>query len=96
MRLSVPLPHLPKVSEARWSYRAQAWSVALTPEGDSWAGDRIWLATGCKLDVQQDPLLSHVIKDFPIQVDKEGRRKGWNGWMEGMDGWMEGDRKSVV
>ncbi|XP_067117013.1 uncharacterized protein zgc:113276 [Osmerus mordax] len=57
-----------QVSEARWSYRAQAWSVALTPEGDSWAGDRIWLATGCKLDVQQDPLLSHVIKDFPIQV----------------------------
>lgn len=28
----------------------------------------IWLATGCKLDIKQDPLLSEVMKEFPIQV----------------------------
>ncbi|XP_036397154.1 uncharacterized protein zgc:113276 [Megalops cyprinoides] len=56
-----------QVSEAKWCYRTQAWKVSLSSE-ESWTGDRIWLATGCKLDVNQDPLLSDVIKEFPIQV----------------------------
>lgn len=56
-----------QVSETRWCYRSQAWSLSLST-GDHWTGDMIWLATGCKLDVKQDPLLSGVLKEFPIQV----------------------------
>ncbi|KAM4630492.1 uncharacterized protein ACJ7VT_000191 [Polymixia lowei] len=56
-----------EVSEARWCYRNQVWNLSLSP-GGSWTGDRIWLATGCKLDINQDPLLSGVMKEFPIQV----------------------------
>ncbi|XP_070818471.1 uncharacterized protein [Chaetodon trifascialis] len=56
-----------QVSEASWCYRSQAWSLSLS-SGDHWTGDMIWLATGCKLDVKQDPLLSEVMKEFPIQV----------------------------
>uniref|UniRef100_A0A8C7XRS5 Zgc:113276 n=1 Tax=Oryzias sinensis TaxID=183150 RepID=A0A8C7XRS5_9TELE len=53
--------------KARWCYKDQAWSLSLST-GDCWTGDRIWLATGCKLDVNQDPLLTEVMKEFPIQV----------------------------
>lgn len=56
-----------QVKEASWCYRSQAWSAALST-GEHWRGDVIWLATGCKLDVKQDPLLSEVMKEFPIQV----------------------------
>ncbi|KAF7656050.1 hypothetical protein LDENG_00046810 [Lucifuga dentata] len=56
-----------QVSEASWCYRSQAWSLSLS-DGDHWTGDKIWLATGCKLDVNQDPLLSEVMQEFPIQV----------------------------
>uniref|UniRef100_A0A8C6UT74 L-ornithine N(5)-monooxygenase [NAD(P)H] n=1 Tax=Neogobius melanostomus TaxID=47308 RepID=A0A8C6UT74_9GOBI len=56
-----------EVSEAKWCYRSQEWSLSLT-SGGQWSGDKIWLATGCKLDVKQDPLLSEVMKEFPIQV----------------------------
>ncbi|XP_071389722.1 uncharacterized protein [Centroberyx affinis] len=56
-----------QVNEARWCYRSQAWSLSLS-SGDHWTGDMIWLATGCKLDVNQDPLLSGMMKEFPIQV----------------------------
>ncbi|XP_029937814.1 uncharacterized protein LOC115380747 [Myripristis murdjan] len=56
-----------QVSEARWCYRSQAWSLSLS-NGEHWTGDMIWLATGCKLDVNQDPLLTGVMKEFPIQV----------------------------
>ncbi|KAM8894939.1 uncharacterized protein AB9W97_011303 [Spinachia spinachia] len=55
-----------QVSEASWCYRSQAWRLSLST-GDHWTGDMIWLATGCKLDVKQDPLLSEVMKEFPIQ-----------------------------
>lgn len=56
-----------QVRETSWCYRSQAWIVALS-NGEHWKGDMIWLATGCKLDVTQDPLLSEVMKEFPIQV----------------------------
>ncbi|CAJ1049471.1 uncharacterized protein zgc:113276 [Xyrichtys novacula] len=56
-----------QVSEASWCYRNQAWSVSLST-GGHWSGDMIWLATGCKLDVKEDPLLSEVMREFPIQV----------------------------
>ncbi|XP_028258552.1 uncharacterized protein LOC114433934 [Parambassis ranga] len=56
-----------QVSEASWCYRTQAWRLSLS-SGDHWTGDRIWLATGCKLDVKEDPLLSEVMTEFPIQV----------------------------
>ncbi|KAM3624704.1 uncharacterized protein V6R79_000454 [Siganus canaliculatus] len=56
-----------EVNESSWCYRSQAWSLSLS-NGDHWTGDMIWLATGCKLDVKQDPLLSEVMKEFPIQV----------------------------
>ncbi|KAM9861157.1 uncharacterized protein ACBR49_003989 [Aulostomus maculatus] len=56
-----------QVSEASWCYRKQAWCLSLST-GEKWTGDMIWLATGCKLDVKQDPLLSEVMKEFPIQV----------------------------
>ncbi|XP_066561943.1 uncharacterized protein LOC136750784 [Amia ocellicauda] len=56
-----------QVSEAKWSYRNQAWDVSVNTS-ERWSGDRIWLATGCKLDVNQDPLLSEVMREFPIQV----------------------------
>nr|XP_057945761.1 uncharacterized protein zgc:113276 [Doryrhamphus excisus] len=56
-----------QVNEASWCYKKQAWSLSLS-NGEHWTGDMIWLATGCKLDVQQDPLLSEVMKKFPIQV----------------------------
>ncbi|XP_005724406.1 uncharacterized protein LOC102192170 [Pundamilia nyererei] len=56
-----------QVSEASWCYRNQVWSLSLTT-GEHWTGDKIWIATGCKLDVKQDPLLSEVMKEFPIQV----------------------------
>ncbi|XP_041646046.1 uncharacterized protein zgc:113276 [Cheilinus undulatus] len=56
-----------QVDEASWCYRSQAWSLSLS-NGGHWTGDMIWLATGCKLDVKQDPLLSKVMWDFPIQV----------------------------
>ncbi|TWW67834.1 hypothetical protein D4764_02G0008750 [Takifugu flavidus] len=56
-----------QVRETSWCYSSQAWSVALS-NGERWNGDTIWLATGCKLDVKQDPLLFGVIKEFPIQI----------------------------
>ncbi|XP_037552764.1 uncharacterized protein zgc:113276 [Nematolebias whitei] len=56
-----------QVSEASWCYRNQTWNVSLS-SGDHWTGDMIWLATGCKLDVKQDPLLSDTMKEFPVQV----------------------------
>lgn len=56
-----------QVRQASWCYRSQAWSAALS-NGEHWHGDMIWLATGCKLDVKQDPLLSEVMKEFPIKV----------------------------
>lgn len=56
-----------QVAETRWCYRSQAWRLSLST-GDHWHGDMIWLATGCKLDVRQDPLLSDVMKEFPIAV----------------------------
>lgn len=59
--------------EANWCYRNQAWRLSLS-DGDLWTGDTIWLATGCKLDVKQDPLLSEVMKEFPIQVTNNYQR----------------------
>ncbi|XP_041936110.1 uncharacterized protein zgc:113276 isoform X1 [Alosa sapidissima] len=56
-----------QVSQAEWCYQGQMWRLALSG-GDHWTGDKIWLATGCKLDVSQDPLLSDTMKAFPIQV----------------------------
>ncbi|XP_034019637.1 uncharacterized protein zgc:113276 [Thalassophryne amazonica] len=56
-----------QVNEATWCYRTQLWKLSLS-NGDHWIGDMIWLATGCKLDAIQDPLLSGVMKKFPIQV----------------------------
>ncbi|KAM4592796.1 uncharacterized protein PAE49_003553 isoform 1-T2 [Odontesthes bonariensis] len=72
-----------EVSEAGWDYRHQAWSLSLS-SGDHWTGDMIWLATGCKLDVKQDPLLSEVIREFPIQVID-----GWPCISESLQ-WAEG------
>ncbi|KAK6325704.1 hypothetical protein J4Q44_G00050460 [Coregonus suidteri] len=59
-----------QVTEAKWCYESQVWRLSLCGQNgcESWTGDRIWLATGCKLDVNQDPMLSSVIKEFPIQV----------------------------
>ncbi|CAL8350940.1 unnamed protein product [Merluccius merluccius] len=60
-----------QVSQAKWCYRTQVWSVALCT-GAGWTGDQIWLATGCKLDVRHDPLLSGVMKEYPVKV-----MEGW-------------------
>ncbi|XP_042174924.1 uncharacterized protein zgc:113276 isoform X3 [Oncorhynchus tshawytscha] len=59
-----------QVTEAKWCYESQVWRLSLCGQNgcETWTGDRIWLATGCKLDVNQDPMLSSVIKEFPIQV----------------------------
>ncbi|XP_051967786.1 uncharacterized protein zgc:113276 isoform X4 [Xyrauchen texanus] len=56
-----------QVTEAKWCYQSQSWRVSLCT-GEQWNGEKIWLATGCKLDVNQDPLLSDVRTKFPIQV----------------------------
>ncbi|XP_069030031.1 uncharacterized protein [Embiotoca jacksoni] len=72
-----------QVSEASWCYKSQAWSLSLST-GGRWTGDMIWLATGCKLDVKQDPLLSEVMKEFPIQVID-----GWPCISESLQ-WTEG------
>ncbi|RVE74342.1 hypothetical protein OJAV_G00021050 [Oryzias javanicus] len=72
-----------QVVEARWCYKNQAWSLSLST-GDCWTGDKIWLATGCKLDVNQDPLLTEVMKEFPIQV-----LDGWPCITESLK-WTEG------
>ncbi|KAL6461806.1 hypothetical protein MHYP_G00299510 [Metynnis hypsauchen] len=56
-----------QVTEAKWCYNTQSWKIFLC-DGEQWKGDRIWLATGCKLDVNHDPLLSDVIREVPIQV----------------------------
>ncbi|XP_061669853.1 uncharacterized protein zgc:113276 [Syngnathoides biaculeatus] len=72
-----------QVTEASWCYRNQAWRLSLS-NGDHWTGDRIWLATGCKLDAKQDPLLSEVMKEFPIQV-----LDGWPCITESLE-WAEG------
>ncbi|KAL7831328.1 hypothetical protein SRHO_G00308310 [Serrasalmus rhombeus] len=56
-----------QVTEAKWCYNTQSWKISLC-DGEQWKGDRIWLATGCKLDVNHDPLLSDVIREVPIQV----------------------------
>ncbi|CAG5858355.1 unnamed protein product [Menidia menidia] len=72
-----------QVSEASWDYKNQAWSLSLS-SGDHWTGDMIWLATGCKLDVKEDSLLSEVIKKFPIQVID-----GWPCISESLQ-WTEG------
>uniref|UniRef100_A0A3B3C0J8 Zgc:113276 n=1 Tax=Oryzias melastigma TaxID=30732 RepID=A0A3B3C0J8_ORYME len=69
--------------KARWCYKNQAWSLSLST-GDCWTGDKIWLATGCKLDVNQDPLLTEVMKEFPVQV-----LDGWPCITESLK-WSEG------
>ncbi|XP_051531219.1 uncharacterized protein LOC127427588 [Myxocyprinus asiaticus] len=56
-----------QVTEAKWCYQSQSWRVSLCT-GEQWNGEKIWLATGCKLDVNQDPLLSDIMTKFPIQV----------------------------
>ncbi|XP_058646778.1 uncharacterized protein zgc:113276 isoform X3 [Onychostoma macrolepis] len=56
-----------QVAEAKWCYQSQRWRVSLC-SGEQWGGEKIWLATGCKLDATQDPLLSDVMTKFPIQV----------------------------
>ncbi|KAK9966677.1 hypothetical protein ABG768_003774 [Culter alburnus] len=56
-----------QVTEAKWCYQSQRWRVSLC-SSEQWIGEKIWLATGCKLDVTQDPLLSDVMSKFPIQV----------------------------
>ncbi|XP_065097194.1 uncharacterized protein [Paramisgurnus dabryanus] len=56
-----------QVTEAKWCYRSQSWRVSLC-NGEQWSGEKIWLATGCKLNVNQDPLLADVMRKFPIQV----------------------------
>ncbi|XP_047435681.1 uncharacterized protein zgc:113276 isoform X2 [Mugil cephalus] len=72
-----------QVDEASWCYRDQAWSLSLST-GAHWTGDMIWLATGCKLDVKQDPLLSEVMREFPVQVID-----GWPCISESLQ-WTEG------
>ncbi|KAM4743682.1 uncharacterized protein FYW61_021979 [Anableps anableps] len=72
-----------QVNEASWCYRSQAWNLSLST-GDHWTGDKIWLATGCKLDIKQDPLLSEVMKNFPIKVVD-----GWPCILESLQ-WTEG------
>ncbi|KAK5609348.1 hypothetical protein CRENBAI_011327 [Crenichthys baileyi] len=72
-----------QVNEASWCYRSQTWNLSLST-GDHWTGDMIWLATGCKLDVKQDPLLAEVMKNFPIQVVD-----GWPCILETLQ-WTEG------
>ncbi|XP_053176713.1 uncharacterized protein zgc:113276 [Scomber japonicus] len=72
-----------QVNEASWCYRSQVWSLSLST-GHQWTGDMIWLATGCKLDVKQDPLLSEVMREFPIQVID-----GWPCISESLQ-WAEG------
>ncbi|XP_047219900.1 uncharacterized protein zgc:113276 [Girardinichthys multiradiatus] len=72
-----------QVNEASWCYRSQTWNLSLST-GDHWTGDMIWLATGCKLDVKQDPLLAEVMKNFPIQVVD-----GWPCILESLQ-WTEG------
>ncbi|KAG7266981.1 hypothetical protein CRUP_010515 [Coryphaenoides rupestris] len=57
-----------QVSQAKWCYRRQVWSVALCT-GAGWTGDRIWLATGCRLDARQDPLLSGVMEGWPCVTE---------------------------
>ncbi|XP_029944420.1 uncharacterized protein LOC115386295 [Salarias fasciatus] len=74
-----------QVSEASWCYKNQAWHLCLST-GECWSGDMIWLATGCKLDVKQDPLLSEVMQQFPIQVID-----GWPCISESLQ-WAEGCR----
>lgn len=56
-----------QVTEAKWCYESQQWRVSLC-SGEQWRGEQIWLATGCKLDVTQDHLLSDVKRQFPIHV----------------------------
>ncbi|KAJ0001599.1 hypothetical protein NQD34_001395, partial [Periophthalmus magnuspinnatus] len=72
-----------EVNEARWCYRTQAWSLCLST-GGQWRGHVIWLATGCKLDVKEDPLLRDVIREFPLQV-----LDGWPCVSESLQ-WAEG------
>uniref|UniRef100_A0A3P8UEA6 Zgc:113276 n=1 Tax=Cynoglossus semilaevis TaxID=244447 RepID=A0A3P8UEA6_CYNSE len=82
-KMNVPSLITVQVSEAVWCYKNQVWSLSLST-GDHWTGDKIWLATGCKLDVNQDPLLSGVMKEFPVQVID-----GWPCITEGLQ-WAEG------
>ncbi|XP_061743240.1 uncharacterized protein zgc:113276 isoform X4 [Nerophis ophidion] len=72
-----------QVLDASWCYKKQEWRLHLS-SGDDWTGDMIWLATGCKLDVRQDPLLSDVMSIFPIQV-----LDGWPCISESLQ-WTEG------
>ncbi|XP_075909694.1 uncharacterized protein LOC116955684 isoform X4 [Petromyzon marinus] len=57
-----------QVESASWSYKEQRWRVVLSTGKETWSGDRIWLATGCKLDVAQDPLLANVLRHFPVPL----------------------------
>ncbi|XP_056591070.1 uncharacterized protein zgc:113276 [Triplophysa dalaica] len=59
--------HHCQVTEAKWCYQTQSWRLSLS-NGEQWNGEKIWLATGCKLNVNQDPLLADVMRKFPIQV----------------------------
>ncbi|XP_057218279.1 uncharacterized protein zgc:113276 isoform X3 [Triplophysa rosa] len=59
--------HHCQVTEAKWCYQTQSWRLSLC-NGERWNGEKIWLATGCKLNVNQDPLLADVMRKFPIQV----------------------------
>ncbi|MDY7006642.1 MAG: FAD/NAD(P)-binding protein [Cyanobacteriota bacterium] len=37
-------------------------------DGMTWEGDRIWLATGTKLDVTQQPILKEVLNTHPLEI----------------------------
>ncbi|NES76190.1 MULTISPECIES: FAD/NAD(P)-binding protein [Okeania] len=37
-------------------------------DGMMWEGDRIWLATGTKLDVTQQPILKEVLHTHPVKI----------------------------
>jgi cation diffusion facilitator CzcD-associated flavoprotein CzcO len=56
-----------QVMSAVW--RGNAWQICCD-DGTEYECDRIWLATGTKLDVTAEPLLTEILDTYPIPVIK--------------------------
>lgn len=61
------LTFYPNCQIAQASWNGQHWKV-VCEDGIVQEYDRIWLATGTRFDVTQDPLLAEMLEAYPIQI----------------------------
>ncbi len=68
-RYQQQLAILPECQVASAQWLGNRWRV-ICSDGAEWECDRIWLATGTRLDVTAEPLLADILEAYPAQIVK--------------------------